>query len=88
MEAVIHQPLGQVVHLQASAAFERAQIKDALVCHPATGAPVEHREMGIQPLGDDVGHQQRHRFVHRGALTARSTPYDFPSRVNRDLPYP
>ena len=47
MEAVIHQALSEIVHLQASAALERTQIKDALVGNASIGAAIEHREMGL-----------------------------------------
>ena len=60
MEAVVHQPFGQVVDLEAATAFERAQVEDAFMGHPAAGPPIEHGVMGIKPFGNPVGRQQGH----------------------------
>ena len=60
MEAVVHQPFGQVINLQADAALEGAQIENAFVGHPTIGAPKQHRKVGIQALGNHIGRQQGH----------------------------
>ena len=55
MEAVVHEPLGHVLGLDARTLLERPQIHDALVGHAAILAPIHHGIVRLQPLGDVVG---------------------------------
>ena len=52
MEAVIHQPLGDVF---GGDALEIAEVKDTFVRHETAVPPVECREILFQPFGDVVG---------------------------------
>ena len=60
MEAVIHQTLRQIIHLEAGAAPQIAQIKNAFVGHKPAFSPEQHRVMGIQPMRQIIGRQQGH----------------------------
>ena len=71
MEAVIHQPLGHILHLQSGTALDRPQIEDALVGHPASGAAIEHGEGVIELLRHPVGRQQG----HGAGLAQTSSPH-------------
>ncbi len=55
MEAVVHQPLRHVVHLDARVAFHLAQIDDALVRDEAVLALVEDGEVRVEPARHVVG---------------------------------
>ena len=59
MEAVVHQALGDVLHLDARAALEWTRIHDAFVCDGAVRATIEHRVGMLQPLRDVVRVQDR-----------------------------
>ena len=59
MEAVIHQPLGDVIHIDADITLQRTQVEDALMGHTARSAAEQHRVVGIQSLCQVVGGQQR-----------------------------
>ena len=61
MEAVVHQTLGQVIHLKTGAAAQAAQIENAFMGHQAALPPEQHGVMGIQTLGEIVGRQQSNR---------------------------
>ena len=54
VEAVVHQPLGDVVHLDARGALHAARVEDALVRDAPALAAVEDREVRVQPVGDVV----------------------------------
>ena len=55
MEAVIHEALGDILHLDACTIFPLPQIEDTLVRNGAVGALVEDREEGFEALGNVVG---------------------------------
>ena len=59
MEAVIHQPLGDVLDRDARIALDRAAIDDAFVRDAAAGAPIDDREMRLQAVGHVVGVEDR-----------------------------
>ena len=54
MKAVVHQSLGDVVHLQA-VVLQRASVEYALVGHPPFSASVENRIGVFKASGDIVG---------------------------------
>src|SRR5437763_182514 len=54
VEAVVHQPLRHVLHLDAGVALHLAQIEDALVRDGAVLPDVEDREVRREALGDVV----------------------------------
>ena len=58
MEAIVDQPLRHVVDLDARR-FEAAQVEDALVGDEAARAPVEHRVVRFEAVGDVVRVQDR-----------------------------
>ena len=60
MEAIVHQPLGHILHAE-SGAFEGAQVENALVGHIAARAGVEHGEVRLQALGHVVGVENGNR---------------------------
>ena len=59
MEAVVDQPLGDVVDGDAGAVLEGPRVEDALMRDPTLAALVEHVEGAFEPLGDVVGVQDR-----------------------------
>jgi hypothetical protein len=59
VEAVVHQPLGDVLGRRRRRVLQRARVDDALVGDAAVGAFVEHRVVRLQPLGHVVGVQDR-----------------------------
>ena len=61
VEAVVDQPLGDVVDGHAGLLGQPAQVEDALVRDQAAVAAVEHREVLLEPVGDVVGRQHRGR---------------------------
>ena len=60
MEAVIHQPLRQVINLKTGAAAQVAQIKDAFMGHEPALSTEQNRVMGIEAMGQIVGGEQGH----------------------------
>ena len=54
VEAVVDQPLGDVVDADAGLLGQRPQVDDALVRDQAAGAGVEHGEVRFEPLGHVV----------------------------------
>ncbi len=59
VEAVVDQPLGDIVDGDSALLGDLAQVEDALVRHQPGIAGVEHREVGVQPVGDVVRGQDR-----------------------------
>ncbi len=59
MEAVVDQPLRDVLHLHAGRRLEAARLYDALVRDQAVLAGVYQAELARQPLGDVIGVQDR-----------------------------
>ena len=60
VEAVVDQPLGDVVDADAGLLGQRAQVEDALVRDPVVVSAVEHREVLAEPLGHVVGGEHGH----------------------------
>ena len=65
VEAVVDEPLGDVLGADAGAVLQPAQVEDAFVRHAAAlelrvGARIEHRVVVGQPGGDVVRAQDRH----------------------------
>ena len=59
MEAVIDQPLGDVVDGDAATGLQRARVDDAFMRDTAADAAIEHREVRLQPIGDVIGVEDR-----------------------------
>ena len=59
VEAVVHQPLRDVLGVDAAALLQLAQIEDALVRDAAVRAVVEHREVRREPRRDVVRVEDR-----------------------------
>ena len=55
VQAVVGEPLGDVIHGDAGGLGHRAQVEDALVGDEPIGSGVEEREMRVQPARDVVG---------------------------------
>ena len=53
MEAIIHQPLGNVIY--CGRIFHIACVNNALMRHPAMIAAIQDREVGFQTGGNVVG---------------------------------
>ncbi len=45
VEAVVHQTLGHILHTDAGAFLQVAQVDDAFMCHITSWARVKHRKM-------------------------------------------
>ena len=60
MEAVIDEPLGDVLDVHTRGSLEGPRIENALVGNEAVLAGVQHRIMILQPLGDVVGAENGH----------------------------
>ena len=54
MEAIIHQALGHILHAEAGALFQPAEVDNALMGDEATGAGVKDGKMRGQTLGHVV----------------------------------
>src|SRR5690606_693900 len=59
VETVIHQPLGDVLHVDAGAAPQLPRVYDALVRHGAVGGPVENGVVGLQHASNVIGVEDR-----------------------------
>ena len=55
MKSIIHQPLCNIVHLNACGCFERAQIENEFVGDPTTRASVEDRVVVGEAFGEVIG---------------------------------
>ena len=73
VESVVHQPLGDVVDRHPGGLGDRTDVDDALVGHPAVGAPIQHREVRVEAFGDVVGRQDGDRGGRRSALCRPSS---------------
>ena len=59
METVVHQALGHVFRADAGGFFERPQIQNAFMRHPAVVAGVQRGVVVAQFVADVVGRQNR-----------------------------
>jgi hypothetical protein len=60
MEAVVDEPLGDILGGAASGLFQRWQIKDAFVGDASVGACIERGEVVAEPAVHVVGREYRH----------------------------
>ena len=67
VEAVVGQPLGDVVDGDAGGLGDAAQVEDALVGDHAVLAGVEHRVVLVETAGDVVGRRDRGQRSPRAA---------------------
>ena len=59
MEAVIDDPLGNVLHFDSGRGLERPHVENALVGDESMIAGVEHRVVVLEPVGDVIGAEDR-----------------------------
>ena len=76
VEAVVDQPLGDIVHGDAGFCLQRAGIDDAFMRDPPLHVAVQHRKMRIEPLRDIVGVEDRDLGGARQAFAAHHQDVD------------
>ena len=59
MEAVVDQPLGDIVDRDAGRVLERPQVDDAFMGDAIVAAAEQQRIVALQPAGDVVGIEDR-----------------------------